>query len=236
MRKSILLLCLLVSSALYAQPTPIVLDYDDGKEAKYPKLGKLESNTLEKMGLEYFTPKNTVFFGGANFINGTLLYDAFMSMGMGHSFEKDEFLFFFFTSLKTKEFVADMERIFKKKQPSINDFHRYQIRAQLADFYRLYNLPKEEGDKKVSELWNENVRYATSDEAKRIANADTLIYVSLPELKGKEMYREKYNNVEMVYIQKEDRGFAFYILLFTDRAKKDLEYYKKKTLSTLRYK
>jgi hypothetical protein len=106
----------------------------------------------------------------------------------------------------------------------INKEHIYKAKNIVRDFY---------GEKKVAK-WKKHVHYYSSQDAEYQFNADTVIFISLPEMK-KEYYINPYPYCSVLIIQKNDRGYLPMFCFYDETGKKNLEHYLSDLKGAFRY-
>lgn len=88
-------------------------------------------------------------------------------------------------------------------------------------------------DYKTANL-NDHLTYYSKAEALSKFNADTAVVFTMV-LKDVDAYKGKFNNVEVILLQKNGRGLVSIVCLFTDKAKLNWQYYKDKIESIYYY-
>jgi hypothetical protein len=112
--------------------------------------------------------------------------------------------------------------------PPVNTLHIYQI---IRDIRVFYDYTQEEAENR----WREYVYYFSTEEAKQICNADTLLSYTLT-LDDNESYEGRYKHIAVYYMQKHDRGNLGVYCFYDDEIAKNPEKYMENILGMFSYK
>ena len=106
-----------------------------------------------------------------------------------------------------------------------NTFHIPYIGIDIAYFYGV----------EARQHWKEYVYYYPDEEARKICNADTLIFYTL-KLNDGEYFQNRYNRIAVYCMQKNERGFFNVYCFYDDQAANNPEKYLEPVLKAFRFK
>lgn len=175
-------------------------------------MGKLDSMTLESQALRYSKPNGFVEVGQIVCFD---THEMFTRMGKckGNQLHAKDGEFIVFLNINRgipeEEYANDNGATGITTSPHLRPI-KYQIEATMG--------------KDAAAKWKEYVDFYSPKEAKRKFNADNAISYSIP-MPADEPYEDKYNNLKILILQKNDRSFVTIYCLYTDKAKERLPKY-----------
>lgn len=140
--------------------------------------------------------------------------------------------FLMVNKLFTSRDSVDLQKTFPGMNiPATNSQHIWSIRATVL-FSK--NMDASVNGKNASFDWKQYVTYYPDALAKEKFNADTAITYNF-DLGPKEIYKNKYRHVRMLWLLKRDRGWVGVYCIYTPKAKKHLPGYWKAAEQIFKY-
>lgn len=193
---------------------------------QYKWLPKHHIDILKSMKLRYTKPKGFQEVPGSECFDSIPRLHQILTCLVGQLYANDShFIAFlaiypFLTPKKIKEWKV----LFPNTPLDINNEHEYQIRATIRGMY---------GDRAASE-WRKYVTYYSSAKARKLFNADTAIAFPI-KLNSNEYYKKKYRYLNVLFLQKNGRGWVGIYCFSDDKAQTNLTKYMTAIQGSFRY-
>lgn len=214
-------------------PHSFYIIIDEGDRASIPIIhGWLGTNSrilTHDMRLTYRTP------------------EGFEEGGSGECFENDPILRTIFSCLtgrlqsKENEFVSFLQ-IFPISTDFVDKQHQNQMRAIYNVFHKYFQYIQGQvehwrwwGNSDSFQLdWRESAYFFSQEEARSKFNADTAAFFTLT-LPPKYYYLGKYRYIDVFLLQKMGRGYVYFVSFYTEKAKRNINWYRRRLWGSLRY-
>lgn len=129
-------------------------------------------------------------------------------------------------AIYTKEFEEYLKKLFPSKEHDLVDKqHLNQMKGILKNFY----------GEEMAQKWMEKVITYPKEEALKKFNADNAYRLSISLAPG-DYYEKDFKYVDLLFIQKKGRGYAYISSFYTDKAKAKLNKYWRKIEKALYYR
>lgn len=229
MRKleSLLFFILFVTFIGNAQTRPIITIIDDDPTPIEYEWLRTDSKILTHMGVAYKKPLGFNEIQDSECFQGyPRLENTFKCLSPYLSSDDNHFIAFLpIYRPMTKDDSAFYQRLSPHTDFSPNLSHFYQMQGHLKDYY---------GDD-YTKKWAECVSYYPEESAKSIFNADTAIRVMM-KLHPEDYYKDDFKYIDILFLQKNGKGFLGIYCFYTERAKAKMKDYWSKIEGIYRYK
>ncbi len=209
-----------IDSVTYRYSGSSILSKEEEKRIKYKWLGSVSNTLTDEMRIKYKKPKGFV----ENSIDAR--FDAYPNLSRCFSLlfnrldssDKEYVSFLTVHSVSTKQFQYNQKSLHHADRRHVN-----QLSGIIKRFYDItdYHYP-------------DHIQFFTDKQAKTKFNADSAMRVSF-ELEPEDYYLQKYKYIDILLLQKQSRGYVYFVSFYTDTAKQNLNWYRKEIESVLRY-
>ena len=178
------------------------------------------------MRLTYKRPKGfKEKFNPECFRNNRMLWAAFFTSASARLQAKDN-EFISFLKILPIEIAEDFDRM----RSIYNNFQKYlQYIQGLRNSWRWW------GDRDDFQLdWRESAYFFSQEDTRIKFNADTAAFFTLT-LPSEYYYLGKYRYIDVFMLQRNGRGFINFISFYTEKAKQNIDWYRRRLWGSLRY-